>query len=105
MFIWRGTANGEAFSNAKNLPTQIRNFVLVNVSGGAVNVYGYINRGASDYPIMEYPKTLSAGEKYTSDLKIGMEEDDRVKLVTNGNCSYYFTFENSNPDGDTNSLT
>ena len=102
MFIWKGTANGEFFSNPKNLPTRIISSVIVNTSGGAVNVYGYvIDENDHSVPIMNYPKTLSAGESIVSTTSIGMNKNDRVRLVTNGVVGYYFTFTNSIFEGET----
>lgn len=97
MWKFQGRINGTVDSLPQNLPMVIKNYRLVNVSGGSVNVNVYMISGVNSYSVGAYPQTMSSGALYEDYVEMLLNAEETVRIVTNGDVDYLFNLENAEP--------
>lgn len=94
MPVFQGNTTGSIRSSAKNLPSSIKSFSLVNKSAGAITVTVYISSADSaEIAITPLSLSLDVGEAYISDVERKMLSSYYIVLVVSGSCDYYFVIE------------
>ena len=97
MWKFQGAIDGSVDTIAQKLPMVVKNYRLVNVSGGSVNVNVYMINNSTAYSVGAYPQNLSAGALYEDEVPMLLDAAETVRIVTNGLVHYTFTFENTKP--------
>lgn len=94
MPVFEGNTTGSIRSSAKNLPSSIKSFSLVNKTAGSITVTVYISpTDGSEVAITPLSVPLDAGEAYISDVERKVLKDYYIVIITSGSCDYYFTIE------------
>lgn len=95
MFPFRGNTSSIAETTQLNLPTVIKNFAIVNKTGGAVAVNVYLVDGVSSVNISPFSKSIGAGEMYESERQVIVLASEIVRLQVSGSVDYDFNIVNS----------
>lgn len=92
MPVFSGTTSGSILQVAKNIPSKIISFSLVNETGGALAATVYIrDEDGNDTAISNV--SVPANGEYVSDAKRKVLANTSIYLVTAGVIDYYFSIE------------
>lgn len=92
MPVFSGTVSGSILQVAKNIPSKIISFSLVNETAGALTATVYIrDEDGNDVGISNV--SVAANGEYVSDAKRKVLANRSIYLVTSGAISYYFSIE------------
>ena len=94
MPIFAGNTSGSIVQAAKNIPSGILTYSIVNKSGGNVNVNVYIidNNGV-DISITPLNLLLNSGDSLYSSNGIKVLSGYSIFITTTGSIDYYFSIE------------
>ena len=94
MPIFAGNTSGSIAQVAKNIPSGIMTYSIVNKSGGnaIVNIYISDNNG-SDISVVPLNLTLSAGDTLYSSNGIRVLSGSSIFLTTSASIDYYFSID------------
>lgn len=94
MPVFEGNITGSIRSSAKNLPSSIKSFSLVNKSASVISVTVYISSASSaEIAITPLSVLLDVGEAYISNVERKVLTSYYIIVVASGDCDYYFTIE------------
>lgn len=93
MFKFQGNINGTVLSQPIVLPSTIKNFRLVNISGSSANVTLKVKGSSYEYCVLDSPKVLTSGQMYSEAVDILLYVGEQVSLTTTGSVDYLFNIE------------
>ena len=90
MPVFSGSVSGSILQVAKNVPSEIISFSLVNETAGALTATVYIrDEDGNDTAISKV--SVPANGEYVSDAKRKVLGSTSIYLITSGAISYYFS--------------
>lgn len=93
MPILQGNTSGSIIGVPYNIPSEIKSFVLTNMTGGDITVTVSIIEFDTDNKVTIAPTTIAANDSYTCDVPIKMLAGYTIYIVTSGSLDYYFSIE------------
>jgi hypothetical protein len=91
MPVFKGTTGSSVSSGTYNVPCEIKTFVIVNKSGGAITLNASIVVGSTLVSLLPYNLVLDTGDTVYEDAPIKILSDFSIYLTTTGNVDYYFS--------------
>ena len=92
MPVFKGSVSGSILQVAKNIPSEIISFSLVNETAGALTATVYIrDEDGNDTAISNV--SVAANSEYVSDVKRKVLGNTSIYLITTGQISYYFSID------------
>lgn len=89
---FKGNTATSALSTAYEIPAMIKQYRLVNKTGGAITVNASILFGSTNISITPYNKSLGSGEVYiVEDANIMLAAGEQIYVLTTGSLDYHFT--------------
>lgn len=94
MPVFSGNTSGSVAQVAKNIPSGILTYSVVNKSGGNATVNIYISDGlGTDISVIPFNLSLSAGDALYSGNGIKILAGSSIYITTTASIDYFFTIE------------
>jgi len=92
MPVFFGNTSGSIASIAKDIPTKIKSYSLVNQTGGNITVTVIIIPDGGT-PVDIWSGTISANSTQTDDKEVILLSGYQILIITTGSVDYYFSYE------------
>lgn len=93
MPVLQGNTSGSIIGVPYNIPSEIKSFVLTNMTGGSITVSVSIIEFDTNNKVSIAPISIAANDTYTSNVPIKMLAGYTIYIITSGSLDYYFSIE------------